>query len=236
MAANTTSALIYRDSEGNETPLAGLAPVGSLVPSTSLVQSGSVSVPDIIAQAETGIQVTFDTPMPDGDYEVFTEESSNSWGRVISIVTKSASGFSMRLLNCSSTTMTASTVKWTAVKPITATQITLDEGQIAQNTEDIAELKSTVNAVFSDYSANNNVMTYTMSNGHYECRCYYYGGLCGVYGLVMNQFGGNGGRISTIWKSTAFQYYSISVDQSTGVVSMAGTGADNVEFVITKLP
>ena len=131
--------LKYRNASGVETPVAGLnGTSGELVPSVALKQSGAVSVPSLDVQAETSIHATFTTPMPDADYEVSTEESGGSWGRIISIVDKTASGFSMRFLNCSGSIMTASTVKWTAFKLITDESRALDEAAIAQNTSDIA--------------------------------------------------------------------------------------------------
>ncbi len=93
----------------------------------------------------------------------------------------------------------------------------------------------TVHRVFSGYSNNNNIITFTLEDGGtYECRMYYFGGLCGIYGLARNIFGPNGAKISTVWAGS-FQSYSISVNEDSGVVSMTGTGADNVLFDIYKL-
>ena len=93
----------------------------------------------------------------------------------------------------------------------------------------------TVHRVFSGYSNNNNIITFTLEDGGtYECRMYYFGGLCGIYGLARNIFGQNGAKISTIWAGS-FQSYSISVNEGSGVVSMTGTEADNVLFDIYKL-
>lgn len=125
---------------GDVSEIAGL---GELVPSVSLYQTGNVSVPDIAVQAEYAAQVTFSTPMPDGNYEVSIEEPGNSWGRIISIVTKTTSGFSMRFLNCSNSPMTASTVKWTAFKLMTDQQTALDEAQITKNKNNTATTFST---------------------------------------------------------------------------------------------
>lgn len=86
-------------------------------------------------------------------------------------------------------------------------------------------------------TASTSSATYTLDTGHYEVNVYYYGGLAGKYALTMNQFGSsNGGRINTLWENQTFQNYVIAIAQATGVVSMTATGADHVNFVISRLP
>ena len=98
-------------------------------------------------------------------------------------------------------------------------------------------LENTVQKVFSGYSNNDQIITFTLkplSSSCYECRVYFYGGLLGIYGLARDIFGPNGANIKTIWEGT-YKHYTISVDRTTGIVSMAGITADNIMFEIYKL-
>ena len=97
-------------------------------------------------------------------------------------------------------------------------------------------LENTVRKVFNGYSNNSRIITFTLApntSSCYECRVYFYGGLLGVYSLVRDIFGGNGAIIKTIWEGTP-KIYLITVDESSGIVSMAGTDENNVLFEIYK--
>ena len=98
-------------------------------------------------------------------------------------------------------------------------------------------LANTVRKVFNGYSNNGQIITFTLepnTSSCYECRVYFYGGLLGVYSLARDIFGLNGAKIKTVWEG-APKIYSITVDETTGIVSMAGTSVDNILFVIYKL-
>ena len=98
-------------------------------------------------------------------------------------------------------------------------------------------LANTARKVFNGYSNNSQIITFTLEPGtssRYECRVYFYGGLLGIYSLVRDMLGPNGAKITTVWETTR-KIYSITVGETTGIVSMAGTNADNVLFEIYKL-
>ena len=98
-------------------------------------------------------------------------------------------------------------------------------------------LANTVRNVFSSYSNNGKIITFTLepnASSCYECLVYFYGGLMGVYSLARDIFGPNGAKIKTLWKVPP-KLYSITVDENTGIVTMAGTSLDNVMFKIYKL-
>ena len=98
-------------------------------------------------------------------------------------------------------------------------------------------LANTARKVFNGYSNNSQIITFTLEPGassRYECRVYFYGGLLGIYSLVRDMLGPNGAKITTVWE-TMRKIYSITVGETTGIVSMAGTNADNVLFEIYKL-
>ena len=98
-------------------------------------------------------------------------------------------------------------------------------------------LANTVRKVFAGYSNNGKIITFTLEpnkSSVYECRVYFFGGLLGVYSLARDIFGLNGAKIQTVWEG-ASKPYSITVDEATGIVSMAGTTLDNVLFEIYKL-
>ena len=97
-------------------------------------------------------------------------------------------------------------------------------------------LANTARKVFNGFSNNAQIITFTLeaASSRYECRVYFYGGLLGIYSLVRDMLGPNGSKIKTVWE-TAPKIYSITVDETTGIVSMAGTNLDNVLFEIYKL-
>ena len=65
----------------------------------STVRTGSVSVTDIPADGSKATHITFDTPMPDSDYEVFI--TVNNWIAQVTVssVNKTASGFTVYIYN-----------------------------------------------------------------------------------------------------------------------------------------
>ena len=91
--------LKYRDWQGNETPVAGLnGTSGELVPSVSLVQSGTVNF-SCGADSWTTVDVTFATPMPDTDYLVNTDSGETAYVHVQVATVKRTTGFTMIIWN-----------------------------------------------------------------------------------------------------------------------------------------
>ena len=98
-------------------------------------------------------------------------------------------------------------------------------------------LANTVRLAFNSFSNNGRIITFTLepnASSCYECLVYFYGGLLGVYSLTRDVLGLNGANIKTLWEVPP-KMYSITVDETTGIVTMAGTGADNIIFKIYKL-
>lgn len=81
----------------------------------STVRKGSVSVTGIPADGSKAINVIFDTPMPDSDYEVFI--TVNNWiaQATVSSVNKTASGFTVYIYNEYATPQNAD-ITYTAFK------------------------------------------------------------------------------------------------------------------------
>ena len=124
--------LKYRNASGVETPVAGLnGTSGELVPSNSLLQSGTATA---TANLNSYAEVTLSTPMPDTDYQVVL-----SMGRAVDIyaevVNPSTTGFRIKYHNTDSSDVT---IKWTAFRLITDEAREADEAAIAQNASDIA--------------------------------------------------------------------------------------------------
>lgn len=135
--------LQYRSSDGTETPVAGLAPAGQLVPSVSLYQSGTTAFEVIGAFENASENVVFQTPMPDTDYEV-SLSISNSIFVGLSIDNKTVNGFRVYAYRpVDEATPIAPIVKWTAFKLMTNEDRALDEAKIAQNTANFAPAFST---------------------------------------------------------------------------------------------
>ena len=125
--------LKYRNNAGVETPVAGLnGTSGELVPSASYVQSGTINVTGMGTSSDKTSQdfaVTFQTPMPDADYEVFL--TGDNYFNYYVTNAKTANGFSVRVCNYSFTNGTSTgIVKWTAFKLITNEDRALDEQAI----------------------------------------------------------------------------------------------------------
>ena len=146
--------LKYRNSQGVETPVAGLnGQNGSLVPSVALVQSGTVtcniSTSDNLAQAT----VTFSTPMPDADYIINIEVTgwggAGNLGTNISISSKSKNGFTIRQYVSANVSTSSMTYKWQAFKLMTDTVHEADSAHIAQNTANFAPAFSEVTSIFT---------------------------------------------------------------------------------------
>lgn len=163
--------LKYRDSQGTETPVAGLnGASGELVPSVALQQSGTVtcniSTSDNLAKAT----VTFSTPMPDADYiiniEVTAWSGGGDLGTNISISGKSKNGFTIRQYVADAAHTSSMTYKWQAFKLMTDQVHEADAAHIAQNTANFAPAFSDVTSYsVSDYVTYNNIL-YRCTTAH----------------------------------------------------------------------
>lgn len=135
--------IFYRNSSGIETPVAGLAPAGQLVPSVSLYQKGSITNPtDIASKAYARIEITLNTPMPDTDYvvDLQTMQGSGLANAFCDAYGKTTSGFAIILANPSDNNVPANAIQvvWRAFKLMTNEDRALDEERIATNTKNFA--------------------------------------------------------------------------------------------------
>lgn len=129
--------LKYRDGQGNETPVAGLnGTSGELIPSVSLYKTGSVTF-SCAANSWNTVEVTFNTPMPDADYQVILDSSANAYVHVQNVTRKFTTGFIAIVWNRDELNKTG-VIEWQAFKLMTDEATALDEAQIAQNTKNFA--------------------------------------------------------------------------------------------------
>ena len=129
--------LKYRNASGVETPVAGLnGTSGELVPSNSLLQSGTLDFGTMAQDENKSMTVTFQTPMPDANYEV-TYETLTTGGVALVVFAKSATGFILNCINLNSGAV-SHRIRWQAFRLITDEAREADEAAIAQNTSDIA--------------------------------------------------------------------------------------------------
>ncbi len=160
--------LKYRDSQGTETPVAGLnGTSGELVPSVALVQRGVFNLPATSGQDSTGVvSVTFSTPMPDTDYEVMLVDGT-VWGRLLYVDTKKTTGFRVRWMQVqASGYLLATQGTWTAFKLMTDTVHQADSALIAQNTANFAPaFSASVSYAVGDYVTYNNIL-YRCTTAH----------------------------------------------------------------------
>lgn len=134
--------LKYRDSQGNETPVAGLnGTSGELVPSVSLYQSGTDTTGTISAGGYANKEITFTTPMPDTDY-VINFDSNLVGGILFTVMSKTVSSFVVNIYNVNDQEL-AVRFTWTAFKLMTDTVHEADAAHIAQNTANFAPAFST---------------------------------------------------------------------------------------------
>lgn len=157
--------VLYRNSQGIETPVAGLAPAGQLVPSVSLYQSGTVSVPASENPWET-LSVTFSTPMPDTDYIVVLSINGGSgvnWHNkteFVSYENKTTTGFRIVVGKPNDQPIeTGTTIKWQAFKLMTNEDRALDEEAIDQSIKNVApNFSATASYSVGDFVTYNNVL------------------------------------------------------------------------------
>lgn len=125
--------LKYRDSQGNETPVAGLnGTSGELVPSISLVLTGTISLPEQAAHSQSDMTIQLPQRMPDSDYEVFFEQTLGNQGyRILTVHGKSIDTFTLTSFNADVGVAAATSVSYKVVKLMTDEDRALDEQAIA---------------------------------------------------------------------------------------------------------
>lgn len=159
--------LKYRDSQGNETPVAGLnGKSGELVPSVALKQSGSVKNTSTISQTLSYQTINLATPMPDTDYVVNVE---STLAICVEVYNKTTTSFTLALFAPQEYgTITIDTVRfsWTAFKLMTDTVHEADSAHISQNTANFASAFSEVTSyAVGDYVTYNNIL-YRCTTAH----------------------------------------------------------------------
>lgn len=155
-----------RNPDGTLTPLASLG-IGKLVPSISLVLTGTISLPEQAAHSQSNMTIHLPQRMPDPDYEVFFEQTLGNQGyRILTVHGKSIDTFALTSFNADVGVADATSVSYKVVKLMTDESQALDEAAIAQNTANFASAfsESTSYAV-GDYVTYNNVL-YKCTTAH----------------------------------------------------------------------
>lgn len=158
--------LKYRDSQGIETPVAGLnGTSGELVPSVSLYQKGSQAF-SCAANSWTTVDVTLNTPMPDNDYQVILDSGATAYVHVQNVMRKSTTGFVAIVYNRDSLSSEEGVLNWQAFKLMTDEVHEADSAHIAQNTANFAPAFSDVTSyAVGDYVTYNNIL-YRCTTAH----------------------------------------------------------------------
>lgn len=163
--------ILYRNSQGVETPVAGLAPAGSLIPSVSLYQKGSITNTTSIASKDyVRIEITLNTPMPDTDYvvDLQTMQGHGLANAFCDAYGKTNSGFAIILANPSDNNVPANQIQvvWRAFKLMTDEDRALDEAKIEQNTKNFApNFSATSSYAVGDYCTYQGVL-YRCTTAH----------------------------------------------------------------------
>ena len=129
--------LRYRDSSGNETIVSGLTPGGDIEAGAVATREGTYNL-----SGTNWVQqnIVFDSPMPDADYEIITEEHTCAGftsGQFL-IQNKTANGFTIGIYFTSTTAANNRySGTWKAVK-------TYSVQHAAQNAEDITNIKAVI--------------------------------------------------------------------------------------------
>ena len=163
--------LKYRNSQGVETPVAGLnGTSGELVPSVALQQSGTTTSFNVGASTFIQVTINFDTPMPDTDYTVIAEPISSTSsvaaaGITVTVGSKTVNGLMCQVYNSYSAEQNVK-LDWTAFKLMTDTVHEADAAHISQNTANFAPAFSEVTSyAVGDYVTYNNVL-YRCTTAH----------------------------------------------------------------------
>ena len=187
--------LIYRSAQGVDVPLCGLnGTSGELVPSASYVQRGTINVTDMGTSDDKTYKdynVTFQTPMPDADYEV-TLTSDNMFSADV-LPSLTANGFTVRVKNYAMTNGTSyGSVKWQAFKLITNEDRALDEQAIADLQTQVATLVPI--GVINAYGGSTAPNGWLICNGTAISRTTY----SELFAVIGTSFGSGDGSISRL--------------------------------------
>jgi hypothetical protein len=129
--------LRYRDSSGNETIVSGLTPGGDIEAGAVDTRTGTYNLSGTNWVKQN---IVFDSPMPDADYEIITEEhqcAGFTSGQFL-IENKTVNGFTIGIYFTSTTAANNRyTGTWKAVKTYTVQHA-------AQNAEDITNIKAVI--------------------------------------------------------------------------------------------
>lgn len=157
--------LKYRNSQGNETPVAGLnGTSGELVPSVALKQSGVINVEVTEINVLVEKTVTLSSSMPDTNYEVIITPPNvpnGTWA----VSNKTTTGFIFTFLKTAGNTGNVA-FNYSAVKLMTNEDRALDEARIEQNTTNFASAFSEVASyAVGDYVTYNGLL-YRCTTAH----------------------------------------------------------------------
>lgn len=108
--------LRYRDKNGVETVVSGLTPGGNIEYGAVATRKGTYTIGVVAPGASNNASITFDEPMPDGNYLVYFSPNTNRLNLTTSNI-KTKNGFSIFWYNISDDSTQADTkVTWTAYK------------------------------------------------------------------------------------------------------------------------
>jgi len=133
--------LRYRDQDGNTQIISGLTPGGDIEAGAVMTRTGTfTNSQQLQPDDEETIAITFDSPMPDADYNV--DISANMAATVaINVSSKSANGFTARIMRLGASSLLPNYVTFIYVATKTYTV-----QHAAQNAADIAEIKAAMPA------------------------------------------------------------------------------------------
>ena len=233
--------LLFRDNQGNETHIAGLNGVsGELIPSVSLVRTGTVSFENVSTAQWATASVVFDTPMPDADYEIIVNALDgyvmDGMTSPLTISNKTINGFSIKIYVH---VLTSFSISYTAFKLMTDESRALDEAAIQQNASDIATINDKIP---STASSSNKLVSQTE-------KCVvsksYSGATYSTALALFNQLvtdikalDGNGGAIGCVWTGKSYFSGTFGRSEDTGEVRLhfenAQSGYTECKFSFTS--
>lgn len=227
--------ILYRNSQGVETPVAGLAPAGQLVPSVSLYQKGSITNTTSIASKDyVRIEITLNTPMPDTDYvvDLQTMQGHGLANAFCDAYGKTNSGFAIILANPSDNNVPANQIQvvWRAFKLMTDEDRALDEAKIEQNTKNFApNFSATSSYAVGDYCTYQGVL--------YRCTTAHTAGAWVAGHFTQVTVGGTLGNIVPSDASASNKLVAKSDIVTKYNYSMAGTASleDDIKAFVTAL-
>ena len=131
----------YRDSQGQETIIAGLTPGGDIEAGTVAQRSDTFTIADIAVGGDKALDVVFADPMPDADYIITFEQLTSMCLCSITENTKTINGFQIKCRNLSDEVKTCKGT-WFATKTYTVQHA-------QQNAEAINDMQSKIPVIAS---------------------------------------------------------------------------------------